>query len=89
MSKSKPRKAPPTKKPVIGYGWTSQWIGGKLGWWMPCHLHGGSRRYSNYPTQATTLDEGDRLYLCKITVEPVTDKRGRFITRIPKRKGTK
>ena len=75
------------KSKVVGYGYTSTWSDGTLGWWLPYFISKyDTRRNPSRRTDEskTTLRRTDRLYLCRITIEPVVDKRGRHITRKPK-----
>lgn len=70
------------------YGYTGIWNNGTVGWMGVAHL-GGSRKYPDEPVMENSrqqIMEGERLFMCEITVKPVLDKRGRPITKIVKSK---
>lgn len=67
-----------------GYGFVSVWRDGKLGWFMPAHLTGYSRRYGVDSPNGHECQKGERAYLCEISVKLVKSKNGRVITRIVK-----
>lgn len=74
-------------KPTTGYGYVGVWSDGSIGWFMPRHID--SRYARNYPSSPAPdmpryAGKRERAFLCKITVTPVTDKRGRPVTRIIK-----
>ena len=70
----------PKEKKSVGYGFVGVWQDGKLGWYMPRHLAGHSRKNCEPPADGET-QKGTTAYLCKITVELVKAKNGRLITR--------
>lgn len=78
----KPRDA----KPRVGYGYVGVWSDGTLGWCMPKHVSShdkdvkSARRYV-HKVDATEWNTGSQSYLCRITIAPVRDSRGRFIVR--------
>lgn len=82
----------PTKKIQLpkenkGYGYTGVWKDGKAGWFMPSHIVGGdfTRQYPDTPLMSHPCLKGERLFLCEITIKPLTDKKGRPITKIIKK----
>ena len=83
-------KETPKFKKVVGYGYTGLWQSGKPGWWMPDFINNSdtrrrpSRKFKERELD-TSIGVNNRLYLCKITVQIVKDKRGRPIIRKPYR----
>jgi hypothetical protein len=76
----KDAKATPSK--TVGYGYVGRWDDGTLGWCTPAHVQGTpgyNEPVSELGKQNAAPDQ--RFYLCRITVEMVTDSRGRKITR--------
>lgn len=68
-----------------GKGYVGTWKTDELGWWMPQHVHPHSVGSPNTEgIQKGYLDE-ERVFLCEITIKPLTDKKGRPITRIIKK----
>jgi hypothetical protein len=70
-----------------GKGYVAVWQRGKLGWWLPNHLYGGSGAadpVNHYAVKAGYL-EGERVYLCEITIKPILDKNGRPKTKLIKK----
>ena len=65
-------------KPAMGYGYVGAWKDGDIGWGLPNALH--DRRSG--PREDFWGHKNVRTFLCKITIEPVTDVDGRPITRI-------
>lgn len=70
-------------KATTGYAYSGKWKDGSIGWFGVSHLH----RFDDRQHPACAADEwmnnsrqGDRAYLCYVTITPVTDKRGRPIT---------
>ena len=81
---------PKKPKPTTGFAFSGTWNNGGVGWNMPPYLNGNnSRKYpSRYKTgemEACFLPH-ERMYLCRVTITPVKDKLGRYITRKPYRK---
>lgn len=76
-----------------GFGFAGVWSDGTLGWFMPDHISNGGRNYVGSPNERAqefvNKDGGDRFFLCKITVTPVVNVKGRPITKIVKRKAGK
>lgn len=67
---------------TVGYGYVGRWMDGTLGWAMPEHLDSYGRRHTNKPDRKVKRYMRDEpVYLCKITVQVVKDKRGREIIR--------
>jgi len=64
---------------TIGKGWVGRWRDNTLGWFLPTHCSGWSN-WSNPPNESHIL-KGEKVYLCKITVEQIFKKNGRAITR--------
>ena len=75
--------------PTTGFGYVGQWLGGSLGWCLPNHLGGHSRKTRIEPvTERYRLGLlPKRFFLCRITVTPLLDKRGRPITAICRKDG--
>jgi hypothetical protein len=71
-------------KKYSGFGFVGDWgYNDTPGWLMPRHLATGrkpNRRVTNHP-KCEDWNKGAQTYLCKITVEPVLDSRGRRIFR--------
>lgn len=82
-------------KKVVGYAWTGMYRGRgehRLGWLMPHFLdHNDSQSLTTDQKKAlgrinsNQFAKGD-MWRVKITIEPVKDKRGRFIVRRVTRK---
>ena len=73
-------------KKTIGYGFIGVWANGSVGWMGLSHI-GGSREYPDMPVDSPDRKEimkGERLFMCKVTVTPLLDKKGRPITKICK-----
>ena len=69
----------------VCYGYTGLWNEGSIGWFGFDHLQKGtkSRKYAARPNKQWNLNASeneDRAYLCRVTIEVLKDKRGRFIT---------
>lgn len=72
-------------KPTVGYGYTGIWHTGQAGWFMPQFVYGSiDRKFPDDPIRKEDMPllDGERLFLCKITIEPLVDKAGRPITKI-------
>ena len=75
-----------------GFGYVLPWEDGCVGWYLPTHLSGLPRSYGVDDISDTTKKfvgarrNGERSFLCKITVTPILDACGRPITRIVKGK---
>ena len=68
-----------------GYGYVGTWHDGILGWCLPDALSEfDTRREPAKNDEKGWQIPGDRSFLCRITITPVTDKRGRPVTRIAK-----
>lgn len=68
-----------------GYGYCGEWSDGKIGWFMPTHIMGAlDIKYpcSNYNDYSAKYLNGERSFLCKVTVTPIVNKKGRPITKI-------
>lgn len=78
----------------VGFGYVGVWCDEhRLGWCMPEHVTGNGRGYPEPPgelwkknTPHPVAGWDNRAYLCRITVEPILDSKGRPITRKPKGK---
>ena len=76
----------PIPKATTGKGYVGVFRNGPVGWFLPEHLCGHrtaeppNPKISQYYSRAEEPD-GHRTYLCRITIEPLTDKLGRPITR--------
>jgi hypothetical protein len=73
-------------KGIKAYGYTGVWSSNQVGWFAPRHI-GGSRKYPDSPNiDKDNPDyeylQGQRLFLCEITVIPILDKLGSPITKI-------
>lgn len=67
----------PPKK-TIGMGYVGRWKDGSLGWFMPRHFEGGIKKTPYKPyLQKDWCNNGEFAYLCKITIEPIINKRRR------------
>ncbi len=75
-------------KETTGYGYVSAWMRGHIGWWLPHHCCGYSRRTPEPPADKFNeyAAKTDRAFLCKITIEPILDSLGRPITKKPNKK---
>jgi hypothetical protein len=69
-----------------GFGYVGVWDDGDVGWWLPEQLSGPDRLVEPISVAAMKFAEGERFFLCEITVTPRLDKRGRPITRIIREK---
>lgn len=86
-----------TKKVMIprtttGYGYAGTWGDGSVGWFLTDHVTGGGRKYAGSPperAQEFVTERTERFYLCKITLTPVKDKKGRPVTKIVRPKAKK
>ena len=75
---------------TVGFGWVGAWRDGAIGWWLPKFIHRFNRRGSAERPNSALMSYADdnRVYMCKITIEPVLSKprslggRGEPITRI-------
>lgn len=72
------------------YAFLGVWRDGNAGWMGASHL-GGCRRFPDYPATNNNPErkdrlDGERLFLCEITIKPITTKNGKPITRIFKNK---
>lgn len=64
----------------VGRGWVGRFIDGDIGWNTPNHCTGFAT-ITDSSMDRSGLGPDDTLYLCRITVEVLKDKRGRYITR--------
>lgn len=89
MKKSKSKIAIP--RPVISRGWVGVWSDGQIGWFMPNHAtpFQGREADSPNPLLRQFAQPVGRIYLCRIDVKPILDKRGQPITRIVKKASAK
>jgi hypothetical protein len=69
-----------SKTKTVGFGYVNRWNDGSLGWFLPLHLAGDGRRFSESPNPNANAKH-EPAFLCKITVTQVFDKRGRPIIR--------
>lgn len=69
---------------TVGYGYVGRWIHGHLGWSMPRWLTGTTGELER--PEPTDWNTGERHVLCRITVEVVTDERGRELAHYPRLK---
>jgi hypothetical protein len=67
--------------PVKTVGWTGQWNDGTLGWRTSTFLNGGTETMDTAQTDAIKAGGDGRFFRCRITVTPLKDSRGRYITR--------
>jgi hypothetical protein len=85
MARHKPPRFPaPSSATAVGFGYVGAWANGLPGWVMPTHVDTSYRpRKRRYPgrVQGQDWNIGEPSYLCRITVTPVLDKRGRLIVR--------
>jgi len=72
-------------KKNTGYGYVGVWHDGSIGLFMPQFVRGEEDKKSPGITDNSNAD-GDRFFLCKITIEPLLDKKKRPITKIAKTK---
>lgn len=84
-SKPKVLDMGPPKGKVIGWEYVGCWWGGELGWYIGHFVGGAGKRRTNGLNGVPGWVLGHRLYLCKVTLEPIKDKRGRYITRIARK----
>ncbi len=70
-------------KASVGYGFVGAWNDNSIGWGMPGFLSSLNTRHrpERPDVEERPYLSHARLYLCKITVKPLLDKRGRPITR--------
>jgi hypothetical protein len=73
------RESKSGKEKSVGYGYVGVWNTGDLGWVLPEHLTCNSFS-REFPDKDFIYPEDD-LFLCKITVELVKDRKGRPIIR--------
>ena len=72
-----------------GFGYVGRWIDGQLGWFLPKHMtpivrsEAAARRGVRGHAINNQYTKGQRLVLCRITIEPVLDSKGREIVYIP------
>jgi hypothetical protein len=72
-------------KSVTSYAYVGLWDDGQIGWCLPSHANKYDTVHS--PAPATDrweehAENGDRAYICRITVEQILDSLGRPITRV-------
>jgi hypothetical protein len=85
-----PTKKIYTPQKRIGKGYVGLYISNELGWCLPDHLR--PEGMISGPTERVkegidyVRGNGERMFLCKITIEPIKDKKGRPITKIVRRK---
>lgn len=78
-------------KANVVYAFLAVWKDNKAGWMGASHLC-GTRNSPDYPADRDDqvnrkeLLDGNRLFMCKITIEPLKTKTGKPITRIYKNK---
>ena len=77
---------PPKVRTVKAWEYVGLWWNGTPGWYIGPHVGGVGKRRTNGVYNVPPWAQGARLYLCEITMRPLKDKRGRFITRITKRR---
>lgn len=72
-------------KQNTGFGYAGVFEDGTLGWSMPAHVQGKKydKKQPHFPVYRKDL-QGERLFLCKITITPLKDKKGRPITAVVK-----
>lgn len=80
-----------TKKIVIpksiknGFVYSGTWNDGTLGWETGPHISESNRKYVSQPNPKRNESIiGTRVFLCKVKLVPVLDKKGRPITKIIK-----
>jgi hypothetical protein len=65
-----------------GKGYVGVWRNGKIGWFLPMFIQGPNRS-AEMPNSNSSLN-GERVYLCEITIKPILDKNGRPKTKLIK-----
>ncbi len=67
-----------------GYGYVGVWSDGYIGWECAPHVTGKDDKKSPHSSDVKRNDvlKGKRLFLCKIDITPLKDKKGRPITKI-------
>lgn len=73
-------------KAATGYAYVRKWADGAVGWCGVSHVFddGDSRRHPTPPSDlwVSYARPGDRAYLCRVTLTPVLDAKGRPITKV-------
>lgn len=73
-------------KSTIGFGYVGAWDRGEtIGWYLPTHLHRHNKRRMpsvENPSIHQSIRVPCRVFLCRISITPVLDKRGRPRTRV-------
>jgi len=69
------------KDHVVGLAWCGRFNDGSLGWAMPAHVTGYGEPIRSSVDDRDWVHAGDAFYRVRVTVELVTDKRGRPIIR--------
>lgn len=71
-------------KPIKGFGYSSTWSDGSLGWeTTPFVTNSKSRKYVSPPLpERNPSMRGERFFLCEITIKPILNKKGRPITKV-------
>ena len=72
---------------TTGDGYSGQWCDGKIGWFVSPHVSGSiDKKYpvTNCNDYSKKYLAGERSFLCKITIVPLVDKKGRPITKLTK-----
>lgn len=73
---------------LVVFGYVGPWATGGLAWCIPQCLHLGHTLDHPAPPgpaieeYAAMAGRAERAFLCRITIEPVIDRKGRPITRI-------
>ncbi len=80
-----------SEKKTVGYGYVGRWSDGELGWAMPGFVDTGKdnaarRRGTRGSACKGSYARNAKLELCRITIEPVKDSRGRPILYYPREK---
>ncbi len=72
-----------SKEKTVGYAFIGRWNDGTLGWGMPDVLSGNPRRFLDGTGRLFEENSmnGDRAFLCKVTIEQVFKSNGAAITR--------
>jgi hypothetical protein len=68
------------KDKISSRAWVGCWGDGNPGWGMPGHIDDWNETLRTQAKRDYVCD-GDVFYRCKVTVELLKDKRGRYITK--------
>lgn len=68
-------------KKTIGYGYCGIWQDGTIGWQVPKYLYNDKHNIEKPDFSQSVISDNDVFVKCKITIEPMKDKRGNIIKR--------